>query len=281
MPAPNRSVAPQPAPAAPPASPGEPAWADRAHGAARLLLVPTFLACTAVAALAIDAPLARLSHDHGAIDWLGGIVRCAEMFGHGTSVAFIALTIWLLDPARRPALPRVLIMSWGAGLAANLVKLLFVARARPYLWLTWGTDRIADSFGPWLPLARYPSNEQGFPSAHSATAVGLALALAWLYPRGRWLFATFAVLVGLQRITGDAHFLSDVLAGAALGWLVALESFRGQVVPRLLGRLDAALARAHPAPHAANPPTVPLAPRQSPSRPRPARRPPDKRRRAA
>ena len=55
-----------------------------------------------------------------------------------------------------------------------------------------------------------------FPSAHAATAVGLAIALGVLYPRGRWLFIAFAFLAGLQRIEAQAHFASDVLAGAAV-----------------------------------------------------------------
>jgi membrane-associated phospholipid phosphatase len=62
---------------------------------------------------------------------------------------------------------------------------------------------------------------QSFPSSHAATAAGLAVALAALYPRGRWLYLTFAMLAGLQRIEAQAHFASDVLAGAALGCIVA------------------------------------------------------------
>jgi undecaprenyl-diphosphatase len=65
------------------------------------------------------------------------------------------------------------------------------------------------------------SKMQAFPSAHTATAFGLAIGLTWLYPRGRWLFATFAVLVACQRIQSGAHFLSDTFFGAALGCVVA------------------------------------------------------------
>ena len=52
-------------------------------------------------------------------------------------------------------------------------------------------------------------------------AAGLAAALGVLYPRGRWLFACFALLAMLQRIDAQAHFCSDVLAGAAIGCCVA------------------------------------------------------------
>jgi membrane-associated phospholipid phosphatase len=46
------------------------------------------------------------------------------------------------------------------------------------------------------------------------------VALAFLYPRGRWLFIGLAALAAFQRIEVQAHFASDVLAGAALGCLV-------------------------------------------------------------
>jgi membrane-associated phospholipid phosphatase len=75
----------------------------------------------------------------------------------------------------------------------------------------WNRDSLGRGYGYAL---------QSLPSAHAATAVGLALALAALYPRGRWLFASFAVLAGLQRIEAQAHFASDVLAGAAVGCMV-------------------------------------------------------------
>ena len=62
---------------------------------------------------------------------------------------------------------------------------------------------------------------QSFPSGHTATAVGLAFGLAWLYPRGRWLFAVFALLAAAQRVGSSAHYVSDTLAAAAMASVVA------------------------------------------------------------
>ena len=42
-----------------------------------------------------------------------------------------------------------------------------------------------------------------------------------LYPRGRWMFALFAALAMLQRVDAQAHYCSDVLAGAAIGLALA------------------------------------------------------------
>jgi membrane-associated phospholipid phosphatase len=72
-----------------------------------------------------------------------------------------------------------------------------------------------------LPLISGGSDGQSFPSAHTATAVGLSAALIWLYPQGRLLFTLLAALVGCQRIASMAHFPSDVMFGAATGCFVA------------------------------------------------------------
>jgi undecaprenyl-diphosphatase len=74
-------------------------------------------------------------------------------------------------------------------------------------------------FTSGLPMDRM---YQSFPSAHTATATGLAIACAKLYPRASWFFVLLVCLCGLQRLESSAHFLSDVLAGAALGVTSAL-----------------------------------------------------------
>ena len=120
---------------------------------------------------------------------------------------------------------------------ANLGKLV-VARTRPndfdFAGGVWST------FGGWAPILTsgdlgeaLDHSVQSFPSGHTATAVGLAIGLSRLYPRGKWLFSFFAVLAGMQRIQVGVHYLSDTLAGAALGCLV------GAICqdPRLLGRV--------------------------------------------
>jgi membrane-associated phospholipid phosphatase len=198
----------------------EPAGADAPSGSARpawLLLAPAMLLLAALAT-AVDC---RLSH--GALNggWLVQMLRhalrVAEPFGHGLGVLLILLCVHQLDPARRWALPRVLAGAWLAGIAANVVKLL-VVRVRPHHFAFEGG--VWSTFGGWLPLAGAGSGGQSFPSAHTATAVGLAVVLAWLYPRGRYAFGILALLVACQRIAGGAHYLSDVLVGAAIGLVV-------------------------------------------------------------
>ncbi|MCE9527851.1 MAG: phosphatase PAP2 family protein, partial [Planctomycetales bacterium] len=64
------------------------------------------------------------------------------------------------------------------------------------------------------------------------------MGLAYLYPRGRWLFAILAALVGLQRMHSLNHYLSDVLAGAAIGTLVGIAATSRLPTNRWLDRLE-------------------------------------------
>jgi len=61
-----------------------------------------------------------------------------------------------------------------------------------------------------------------FPSGHSVTAFAVATAVGFIFPR--WRIAAFvgAALIAASRVLLTAHFLSDVIAGAAVGTLCAL-----------------------------------------------------------
>jgi membrane-associated phospholipid phosphatase len=78
---------------------------------------------------------------------------------------------------------------------------------RPFRWIedvggfTWGGDFAS------------------FPSGHSSAAATLAVLLGIYFPRARWVFYFFAGIIGLERLINDKHYLSDVLAGFALGAL--------------------------------------------------------------
>jgi membrane-associated phospholipid phosphatase len=187
-------------------------------------LPPLVLSLFAAAALAMDMPVAQWAHGRNYPRVVRELMSLAEAFGHGVGVAIVLVTVYTLDPARRSALPRSIAAIVAAGCGANVIKLL-ISRSRPSV-----TDLLQldswQTFAGWLPLGRNGSAWQSFPSAHTATAVGLALVLSSLYPHGRKLFAVFAIAVGCQRVLGGAHFPSDVVAGAAVGWCCAMAVLR-------------------------------------------------------
>jgi undecaprenyl-diphosphatase len=70
----------------------------------------------------------------------------------------------------------------------------------------------------WADLL--PPDRFSFPSGHSMTAFAVATSLAAFYPVLLPALLACAFSVALSRILLGMHFLSDVLAGAALGaWL--------------------------------------------------------------
>lgn len=167
------------------------------------------------AAMLVDLPLQRAVGPGRPRGVAHDFFNATEAFGNGFGVAMIVLTIVVLDRFRRVQTSRLLAASLGAGLAADVVKLC-VSRTRPH---TFDVDSGAvwETFTGLLPLTSAGSAGQSFPSAHTTCAFGLATALALSYPAGRRLFYAFAVGVAAQRVCVNAHYLSDVVAGAFLG----------------------------------------------------------------
>lgn len=75
--------------------------------------------------------------------------------------------------------------------------------------------------GEWGAIYR-KTDPHSFPSGHAARAALLAtLVLASAAGWAGWLLAVWALLVILARVAMGLHYLSDVLAGALLGFTIA------------------------------------------------------------
>jgi undecaprenyl-diphosphatase len=70
-----------------------------------------------------------------------------------------------------------------------------------------------------------PPDLYSFPSGHSITAFGVATAIGLFYPDLQGCLLAAAFLIAGSRIILGMHFLSDVLAGSALGVLLGVSSF--------------------------------------------------------
>jgi membrane-associated phospholipid phosphatase len=194
--------------------------------------LPIFFLVFAAFALAIDFPLAQWCKERPRLGGFHKVLDLTEVYGHGFGVVLAALFVFQLDPKRRWVIPRLLVLPLGAGLLVDGMKIT-LARTRPFAFDFHGN--VWHTFGDWFPSCHLGSNYQSFPSGHTATAVALAITLAWIYPRGRWLFVTLAVMVAGQRVFGAAHYLSDVLFSAAVGSALAIARL---YVPWLSQRLD-------------------------------------------
>jgi undecaprenyl-diphosphatase len=75
------------------------------------------------------------------------------------------------------------------------------------------------------PLVAVPGS-RSLPSGHAAGAFAAALAVGLVHPRLRWPLLLLAALIALSRVWLGVHYLTDVIAGAALGCVVAYAAFR-------------------------------------------------------
>jgi membrane-associated phospholipid phosphatase len=207
----------------------EPGW--------RWLWASGGLLLVSAAVLPLDAPFARWCAQ---IEWPAAfekLLLLSEVFGHAIGILVIGLLVFQLDPVRRWAAPRLVFTALGAGVVADVVK-LFIARARPR---HCELEKCAwDMVAGFLAPGSAGISHQSFPSGHAAAAVALAFALVALYPRGRSIFFSLAVLASVQRLVEGSHYLTDIFVGAAIGALVAALCLEVGPVATLFDRRETA-----------------------------------------
>lgn len=189
-----------------------------ARGAALALIVVGGLVLAALAVVVresralsgIDSAVARWGHDHAAGWSTTGLKLVTDLGTTWTAITVVAV-VALVDHRRtrsRWVLPFLLLVLVGDKLLTGGLKEL-IDRARPAL------NPVARTLGP------------SFPSGHTSTAAALwaaAALVAWRW----WGRRSIAILAGLavgiavavaaSRVLLDVHWLTDVVAGLALGW---------------------------------------------------------------
>ena len=200
--------------------------------AQRLLVLAAGCFILAGAVLPLDIVMSRWwTGDHVPGD-VAKFITLSEVFAHGFGVAVLLIAVRLLDHHRRKYWLRLVCSAYGSGLATHLFK-ISIGSTRPNA-IEPETD-VTGTFVTWLPAWTerdwshlFDRSIQSFPSGHTATAVGLAIGLTCLYPRGRWLFILLAIAAALQRLQANAHFPSDVLAAAGIACLVGATLWKNE-----------------------------------------------------
>jgi membrane-associated phospholipid phosphatase len=208
-------------------------WVSHAYSP-KGLIPPVLLILSAWLVFPHDAYLAYHCHKlpNGHPKWLRNIFDNVEPFGHLVGVVIASALVLLLGQKQWKAGLSLLCAGLFGGLAANCGKLL-LGRVRPRNFEFATLDSHA-TITSWMPFLSGTSGSQSFPSAHTATAVAMAVFLGSLYPRARWLFFVMTLLVMGHRLHSGAHYPSDILTGAALGWCVALVCLRSAIRYRYL-----------------------------------------------
>lgn len=109
-----------------------------------------------------------------------------------------------------------MLLAWGpmaAGAATETIKIL-VRRERPGISDGLYVFRAFDD-------GFFHGSAFGLPSGHTGVAFGAATILARLAPRAAPVWYLLAAGTGWTRLAQGAHFSSDVVAGAVVGYLVS------------------------------------------------------------
>lgn len=166
----------------------------------------------------LDQNVFRALHVDISRDWLDPIMVAFSDSGRGEIYITVLLAFCFVFRYRVHAL---LALSAGvvSGLFAQLVKQL-VERDRPSNFDF--SQPILTFFETLYGQTTSPMGDNSFPSGHATSCFAIAVAIAWASRRTEhswvgWAVMGWATLVGLSRVYVGVHFVSDVIAGAALG----------------------------------------------------------------
>lgn len=100
----------------------------------------------------------------------------------------------------------------------------WISHARGLVWGTVFSSALKVTFG--RPRPGNSDSHHSFPSGHTTAAFATATSLSYAYGwKAAAVVYPLAVFVGLSRLADDAHWASDVVGGAFLGFWAARASF--------------------------------------------------------
>jgi undecaprenyl-diphosphatase len=187
----------------------------------RTLILTASWTIAFILALCIDAPTAAFVRSHGLPKWIEAHYWLAEVIklpGQFPFVVAIAVLLWLFRRCGWKA--SVFVVLAGVASGANVLVKWAVGRTRPYK-LPGILDLRPFELHPFrdgIP-GLFKESNLSFPSGHGATAFALAAAVFLVWPRGAWIFIALGVMVGIERVCENAHYVSDVVGAAGFSIL--------------------------------------------------------------
>lgn len=141
------------------------------------------------------------------------LFRVASRLGDGVFwYTLMAVLLLRYQAAALPAVIHMLLVGITCTLIYKLVKHKTL-RPRPF------------NVYPTIVCMGKTLDQFSFPSGHTLHAVGFSIIAVYYFPALLWLVLPFSVLVALSRPILGLHYPSDVLAGAAIGAIIAAASF--------------------------------------------------------
>jgi len=146
------------------------------------------------------------------------------------------LFLWAYDPPRRKYIIVFAVVSIVSGLLVDVLKNT-VGKVRPDPFFDGEYPArfmgLLSGWGRKMPVS--------FPSGHATQSFATAAFFGMLYPRARVMLYMAVTFTALSRVVTGAHWLSDVYAGALLGYVSTRAGFGvwKWLRPRLADRLPA------------------------------------------
>lgn len=156
-----------------------------------------------------DHRLMRRIHRWSAPRWIRLWMICATRGGDGWMWYAAGLLILLLGGKQRFAAVIASALAASLSIAAFLFLKRLAGRRRPC------------HLAPHCWASLLPPDQYSFPSGHTMTAFAVAQCLSAYYPSLTLGLYFCAASVAASRVLLGMHFLSDVVAGAAAGHLLA------------------------------------------------------------
>lgn len=176
---------------------------------------------TVAAGIALDRPVQHASQRNRSADlddWSSHIGVMGSI-GSFAVIAGTGLGAWTAGDARLG----------DAAVDALEASIIAAGVITPLIKATAGRTRPRDAGQDSDSFRLFATGRKSFPSGHATQAFAVASAYAGSYPDHPWVgvlgYAT-ATAVGLSRIEANAHYVSDVVAGAVIGTFVGLTTVR-------------------------------------------------------
>jgi membrane-associated phospholipid phosphatase len=161
----------------------------------------------------------------------GDVVReleALQQFGQGAWIVLVAAALVSLQPWRA----RRLLDLAAAALMTSLIGLglkMLIGRPRPTFdeplvllgpfrrYVVSEEAGLRHAWELWAPIS---SDLWSMPSSHTASAMAVGAFVARMQPRLTLLMVVLVSIVAIARVLLGAHYPSDVLVGASVGWMV-------------------------------------------------------------
>jgi len=192
-----------------------------------------------------DGPISRTLKNISIGGDLEREILTIQQFGGISSLVLVGLLVWLLDRGRWRRLHDLTLAALSTWGVVAVLKIL-IGRPRPRF------DQPFTFLGPFRQIMVDPQMEMrhswevwgniasklwSMPSSHTSAAAALAAFLMVNYPQLKWLMFGWVAFVGVARVLVGAHYPTDVIVGASIGFMVSLPIVEGGHGRRLAERL--------------------------------------------